>query len=131
VVVDTDVISYSFKRDSRSSLYDSHLRGVHAIVSFMTVAELYLWPASGGWGDRRRANLESRIRSFTVQRCSTDLCRLWADAVAGASGAGKPIECGDAWIAATALLWDVPLITHNGRHYKGVDGLTVICEAST
>jgi predicted nucleic acid-binding protein len=35
----------------------------------------------------------------------------------------------DAWIAATALIRDIPLITHNGRHYEGVDGLTVICEA--
>lgn len=36
---------------------------------------------------------------------------------------------GDAWIAATALLLDVPLITHNGAHFTGIDGLTIISES--
>src|SRR5687768_2352667 len=33
-----------------------------------------------------------------------------------------------AWIAATALLLDVPLVTHNGAHYRGVEGLRVLSE---
>jgi len=33
------------------------------------------------------------------------------------------IETADAWIAATALLYDVPLLTHNKADYLGVPGL--------
>jgi len=29
--------------------------------------------------------------------------------------AGRPIECGDAWIAATAIRYGLPLLTHNAR----------------
>ena len=34
----------------------------------------------------------------------------------------------DGWIAATAVLYDAPLITHNANDYLGVPGLRVITE---
>jgi predicted nucleic acid-binding protein len=36
---------------------------------------------------------------------------------------GRRIETADAWIAATALLYDAPLLTHNEADYLGVPGL--------
>jgi hypothetical protein len=39
-VVDTDVVSLTFKRDTRASLYRPHLDGRQLTISFMTVAEL-------------------------------------------------------------------------------------------
>ena len=33
-----------------------------------------------------------------------------------------------AWVAATAIYLDLPLVTHNARHYAGVPGLEVITE---
>lgn len=41
---------------------------------------------------------------------------------------GKVIACADAWIAATALANGIPLVSHNGKHYSGVGGLSIICE---
>jgi len=46
----------------------------------------------------------------------------------GAQRKGRPVGCADAWIAATALLHGVPLITHNAHHYSAVEGLEVITE---
>ncbi len=43
LIVDTDVVSFTFKKDSRSVLYESHLAGNFLIISFMTLAELKLW----------------------------------------------------------------------------------------
>jgi hypothetical protein len=43
-----------------------------------------------------------------------------------AQAAGRRIETADAWIAATALLYDAPLVTHNGSDYVGVPGLKLI-----
>lgn len=39
-----------------------------------------------------------------------------------------PISAADAWIAATALLYGVPLVTHNRKDFEGIDGLVVISE---
>ena len=36
---------------------------------------------------------------------------------------GKRTEVADAWIAATALLYDAPLVTYNPTDYMGVPGL--------
>ena len=40
VLVDTDVISYLLKNDTRADLYQPHLQDQLLVVSFMTVAEL-------------------------------------------------------------------------------------------
>lgn len=39
---------------------------------------------------------------------------------------GRRIECADAWIAATALLYDAALITHNRADHFGVQGLMLV-----
>jgi len=127
-VVDTDVVSFAFKDDTRATLYDEHFRDRSPIISFMTLAELYRWAESRDWGARRRAKLERHIARFAVHGCSRGLCRVWAQVVAGAARNGTPLDCADAWVAAVAMLLEVSLVTHNGRHYAGVEGLQVICE---
>ena len=47
-----------------------------------------------------------------------------------AQAAGRRIETADAWIAATALLYDAPLVTHNVSDYLGVPGLKLISHES-
>jgi len=68
MAVDTDVVSFLFKRDSRADLYRPHLTGRLLVVSFMTVAELDRWALARNWGERRRAALEQHLGSFVVNR---------------------------------------------------------------
>jgi tRNA(fMet)-specific endonuclease VapC len=128
VVVDTCVVSFAFKRDSRAELYRRHLDGKLLVISFMTVAELYRWPLEREWGETRRMALEHHMRSYTVYPFTRDLCRQWA-ATDQARRNGNEIEVGDAWIAATAMLYSIALVTHNGDDYTGVPALTVISES--
>jgi tRNA(fMet)-specific endonuclease VapC len=128
VVVDTDVVSYLFKRDTRADLYRPHLDGQLPIVSFMTLAELERWTLARSWGARRRQDLLNYLRRYLVEPSSPNLCRLWAEATDSARRAGKPILTADAWVAATALAYDVPLITNNPADFAGVAGLTIVSE---
>ncbi len=41
LLVDTDVSSFFFKRDTRAKNYESFLRGHKLFLCFMSVAELY------------------------------------------------------------------------------------------
>ncbi len=129
VVVDTDVVSFDFKRDSRANLYHPHLVGRILVISFMALAELDLWALERQWGTRRKAKMERHIRRYVIQPVNRTLCLHWAEATNSARQNGRPIQTGDGWMAATALALKVPLVTHNPDDYKGVDGLTVISEA--
>ena len=57
------------------------------------------------------------------------LCRKWAEVVEQVRRNGFKIEPADAWIAATALQFGVPLVTHNRKDYAAVNGLRLISEA--
>jgi predicted nucleic acid-binding protein len=54
---------------------------------------------------------------------------MWAAITTEASISGTPIAVGDAWIAATALLYDFDLVTHNRKDFEVVPGLRVVSEA--
>jgi tRNA(fMet)-specific endonuclease VapC len=50
VVIDTDVLSFRFKKDSRARLYRKHLVGRDWVLSYMTLAELDQWAIAHHWG---------------------------------------------------------------------------------
>lgn len=127
-VVDTDVFSFVFKKDTRKALYDPHLKDQFLFLSFMTVAELNRWGMASGWGERKKSQLIQRLRRFGIQHSTPDLCQLWASITDEAKRTGRPVAVGDAWIAATAIFLNVPLITHNATDFQGIDGLTIITE---
>jgi predicted nucleic acid-binding protein len=77
---------------------------------------------SANWGERRRRELDRWLRKYAVVHSSDELCDRWAEALAGARRSGRPIAAADAWVAATALLLDVPLVTHNAGTTPGSQG---------
>lgn len=128
-VIDTDVLSFLFRSDSRATLYAPHLFGQVLTISFQTRAEMLRGAISANWGTRRRLQLDQWLQKYVVVHSSDDLCLHWAEAIDSARRNGRPIASADAWIAATALHLGVPLITHNKDDFLGVDGLTVISES--
>jgi tRNA(fMet)-specific endonuclease VapC len=57
---------------------------------------------------------------------SRELCSKWAEVAFAAKRKGRPIQTADAWIAASALHYQVPLITNNRDDYSSVDGLALL-----
>ena len=127
-VIDTDVWSYLYKASDEAKLYELHLFGNILVISFQTQAELLKGVIRAGWGPQRRQHLESRLNKSVVEHSSDALSLRWAEAMDSGRRSGRTIAPADAWIAATALHLGVPLITHNKKHFIGVDGLTVISE---
>jgi len=126
LLVDTDVVSYLFRHDSRAESYRPHLQGRLLIISFMTFAELELWAVAHNWGPARRQEMEEHLRGFTVLHSSPDLCSWWAMARDEARRRGRPIQASDAWLAAAALLYKMPLLTNNPHDFVGVSGVTIV-----
>lgn len=130
VIVDSNIVSYIYKQDTRAALYESHLVNALASISFMTLAELERWAIARNWGNRKRADLLQLVkRRFTVIESNHALCRQWAQVTESVKNVGRVIDTADAWVAATALLYNIPLVTHNLADFAHITGLTVISES--
>ena len=129
VIVDTDVTSYFLKEDSRAELYRPHLFGLPKIISFMTLAELRRWEIQNNWGAKRIQKANSFLDEFGVIYADKNPCEIWANIKSDAHKNGNPIETADAWVASVALMFDIPLVTNNRRHFENVKNLTIISES--
>jgi tRNA(fMet)-specific endonuclease VapC len=123
VVVDTSVVSYLLKSHSLARQYRLLLEDRILGISFMTVAELYRWPLQRQWGERKISLLMEHLADYTVLPHDDVTSWEWAKIK---SIKGHPISDSDAWIAATAICYGAPLVTHNSRHFLHIDGLRII-----
>jgi tRNA(fMet)-specific endonuclease VapC len=129
LLVDTNVVSYTFKHDSRHVRYRPHLANNFLAISFMTLAELDAWADINNWGLRKREELATFLSTYIVVESDRELCRAWASIRHQAQRQGRFIETSDAWIAATALLYQIPLVSHNRKHFDWITGLQLISES--
>ena len=125
-IVDTDVVSMLFKGDTRALAYRSHISGKLLGISFMTLAELERWSLERSWGAGRKLELTQHLTHYTVLQVNRGMCEQWAEISVAAKKKGRPIQTADAWIAARALYYQVPLITNNEADYSTVEGLTLL-----
>jgi predicted nucleic acid-binding protein len=78
------------------------------------------------WGPRKCDVLEAYLAEFSVLHSDNLLCSTWAAVRNESVRKGHPISSADAWIAATALVLRVPLLTNNPKDYRHVDALQVL-----
>lgn len=126
VLLDTDVWSFMFKGDTRAENFRSHLAGNTPCIAFATVAELYLWAELHNWGDRRQELLRQAIQRHLILTSDDETARQWARIRAERQRSGQPIAAQDAWIAACALRYEMPLLTHNSIHFQNISGLVLL-----
>jgi len=126
VLVDTDVFSFLLKGDSRRRHYQPYLERRRVCLSFMSLAELKRWALQRSWGATARKKLTDALGHYVIVPFDAPLADAWAQIAVHRQRLGRPIECGDCWIAATAVRHGIPLVTHNARHYVDVPLLRLL-----
>ena len=119
VLLDTTVASLLHpkkKQDALRAQYEPHMQGQILALSFQTVAELWSWAEENNWGARHREGLERFIQRFLVIPYELELAKTWAQLSTHRKRIGRRLEAGDAWIAATAVRFRIPLLTHDRDH---------------
>lgn len=76
-------------------------------------------------GRRRRAELAKHIEQYHVVWANPRLIRLSARLRSDRRSAGRELKSADAWIAATALLLECPLASHDGD-FADIPGIELL-----
>ena len=127
LLLDTNVVSILFKKTHslRQTCLDA-VSGQQLVISFMTRAELMLWPVANDWGESRRSDLLEHLALYTTLYPDERTCVIWAEVVNRCRRTGQPIQTADAWIAASARQWGCPLVTTDFRDYDAIEDLDVV-----
>lgn len=126
VLVDTDVFSYLWQGRPEAAEFAGLVVGQVAALCFTTVGELYFGAASRGWGQQRVADLDSAIRPYLILPYNVGIARLWGMLKADMRRRGLTVPDNDLWIGATALHYELPLLTNNRRHFEQIDRLVLL-----
>ncbi len=129
-VVDTDVISFLFKNHSLAPAYQAILAGRPLAFSLISLAEIEYGMEAKNWGGGRRDLMHRFLARFTPLLPDIETAVLWARIKNNSEKKGRPIGFSDAWIAASAVQLNVPLVTHNAGDYIAVEGLTILTAAT-
>lgn len=119
VLLDTTVASLLHpkkKDDALRTKYEPHMEGQILALSFQSVAELWSWAEENNWGAKQRDGLTVFLQRFLVIPYDLDLAKGWAKVGRHCKKIGRRLESGDAWIAATAIRYKIPLLTHDRDH---------------
>jgi tRNA(fMet)-specific endonuclease VapC len=126
LLIDTDIASFIFKGSSYAYPYQPLLNEQELALSFMTVAELFQWAILRRWSTRRIEQLERYLSNYLIIPVDQPLCRTWAKIRADRQTIGRIISPQDAWIAATALRYNLSLVTHNVKDFREIPNLQII-----
>lgn len=122
------MFSFIFARDARADRYRSALEGSIPALSFQTVAEALQGAYQRNWGAQRLALLRAEMQRYAIIPFDMGMAEQFARLRAARRREGREIDVADAWVAATALWAQCPVVTHNIRDFEGITGLEVVTE---
>lgn len=131
VVLDTNVFGANLRpgRWDLATRYTALIGERAVLISFQTVAELEFGARRARWGPRRRTALALLIDQVTIIWSGPQLVERYAElrarAVMTGHGLAERSHEADRWIAATALLLGVPLVSHD-KVFVGAPGLDLV-----
>jgi tRNA(fMet)-specific endonuclease VapC len=100
--------------------------GGRLAVSTITVGELYVWTHRSHAPADRLGSLQSLLNDMTVLDVTHEVAARFGAIRAELLDRGRPIPQLDLFIAATALVHNLVLVTHNVKDFSGIADLTVV-----
>ena len=123
-LVDTDICSAYMKGDRHVWQRFMQYRGqLH--VSAITVGELFTWALRAKAPPKRLQTLLDLLNDVTVLDVTLDVGRKFGEVRAALLDAGLGTPEMDLLIAATALVHNLTLVTHNVQDFTHIPGLAI------
>ena len=125
LLLDTNIVSYFIYKADWRLQYVPILRDKTLFIAFMSLAEMLE-------GAYRRKLSERNLRLFKEKLSAEYFVIPWNEEICDYFAQvrfqrrNRPISVPDALIAATALAYELPLVTHNAKDFAGIDGLQLV-----
>ncbi len=118
ILVDTNVLSYRYGKRPDFEIYRPYLIGKIPAISFVSYGEALRGARCANWSEARVSDLENHLKSYLLIPGDIQLVRAYAKTQAACKFAGVGIGDNDCWIAATALLHHIPLLTNDNNMHR-------------
>ncbi len=125
VVLDTSVVSLLLTGREPVRYYRRQIQGRSPLISFQTWEESWFGALKGKWGDKRKNALRKHLGRFTVVWPNSELVQISAHLRNERERIGRYLTTADAWIAATAIMLQCPLASHD-RDFEDIPTLQLI-----
>ncbi|MGA2031294.1 MAG: type II toxin-antitoxin system VapC family toxin [Thermoguttaceae bacterium] len=123
-LLDTDICSAHLKGNREvSSRFLQYSGWLH--LSALTVGELYTWAKRGGAPPARLVAVHEMLMAARLIDVNHEVAEKAGELRAALLDQGKPMPSMDLFIAATALIHELTLVTHNARHFQNLPDLAV------
>ena len=113
VVLDTSVVSLLMRDADEAAYYREEIHGLRAVISLQSRQEALFGAIRAGWGDRRMNELLQHLERYEVVWAAPELVEISARVRNERERAGRKLNTADAWVAATAIMLDCPLASHD------------------
>ena len=124
-LIDTDICSAYLRNNSR--VFSRFVQyGGQLQVSVITLAELAVWIRRGASAIARTQRVQQLSRLAPAVAIDAAIADKFGEVRASQLAVGQLTPPMDLLIAATALVHNLTLVTHNVRHYASVPGLRVV-----
>lgn len=128
LIVDTNIVSYLLSDAPLTLRYRPVVRGREAAMSFQTVAEVLYGARMGHFQPTFETNWREIRAEWRTIPYDDELAEIYAAIRADANRTGRGLSSQDAWVAATALWLQVPLVSHD-RGFRNLPELELITRA--
>ncbi len=123
ILIDTSIIiDFLRKRDkNRSYLWRIKEADFNCIISTITVFELY----AGAITLRHKNDLKKLLKWLDVQPLTIEIAKLSAKIYKDLKSKNQLIEFRDIFIAATAIIINIPLLSLNEKHFERIERVRI------
>jgi len=124
-LLDTDICS-AYLRGNRqvANRVLLHTGGVY--INTIVLGELLTWVLRANSPPSRKQGLDKFLRDVTILDVTSDVATKFGEVRAELFDRGLPMPPMDLMIAATALVSNFTLVTHNTGHYRNVPNLRMV-----
>ncbi len=123
-LVDTDICSAHLRNTKNVSRRFLQHSG-QLSISVVSLGELYTWTKRQESSPRHQQGLTALLSDMTVLDVDHAVAQRFGEIRAQLLDRGQPVAGMDLLIAATALVHDLTMVTHNTRHFDNIPGLTL------